>query len=115
MPVLRVEVSAYVRSDPSGIQFDDRNYPGRAGWKEIVVVPHGGAALVSTTSPAQDRTDALRNYPADATSTPPQDTRASFQWSAPVPVHVAGTGPVQGSESIVTAPAPSFSEQQQAK
>lgn len=130
MAVLRVAVSAFLPEAGGSIDYEDLNYPSRTGWKEVVIVPHEGTALASATHGAQDLSHALESYPVDATSAPPQDTKASFQWSgvapaaaairtveksrpagrAPAPLEAASAAPVGTPKS-----GPSFSEQQQSK
>jgi ABC-type nickel/cobalt efflux system permease component RcnA len=115
MPVMRVTIEASLPVRAANIQYEDRNYAGRAGWKEVVIVPHGGATLTASTAGAQDRSNALRNYPADATNAPPQDTIASFKWSEPVQVAKAAAPPKSAAPAPQVAAAPAFSEQQQQK
>ncbi|MER3406322.1 MAG: hypothetical protein C4289_15130, partial [Chloroflexota bacterium] len=50
--------------------YRDDTYPDRLGWKEIVVRADGGSTLVSSTAPAEDRSDELRRYPEDMLSSP---------------------------------------------
>ena len=45
MSVLRVTISASIPSKGGSIAYEDLNYASRAGWKEIVIVPHDGAEL----------------------------------------------------------------------
>jgi hypothetical protein len=54
------------------ITFLDTNFPGRAGWKEIVAGATGGATLLAADVPSHDRSLALTIYPTDAISSPPQ-------------------------------------------
>src|SRR5438270_2452666 len=115
MPVLLVTVEAFAPVHASAIAYEDRNYSARAGWKEVVVVPHGGAFLTATTASAQDRSEALSKYPADAISAPPQDISASFKWSEPVQTAKAAPAPAITPAPAPPAPAPTFSEQQQRK
>ena len=61
------------------VDFEDHNFPDRAGWKEIVV-RRGWAQLVQASHGNVDRTKALTVYPPDPTSAPPQDLRASAEW-----------------------------------
>src|ERR1700691_1372966 len=60
------------------LQYRDDNYPGRAGWKEIVAVNGSGAALVSSSVPTTDRSLELTNYPTDMLHSPPQTLEASL-------------------------------------
>jgi ABC-type nickel/cobalt efflux system permease component RcnA len=115
MLVLRVTIEASLPVRAANVQYEDRNYAGRAGWKEVVIVPRGGARLIASTASIQDRSNALRNYPADATSAPPQETAASFKWSEPVQAVKAAVPATTAAPAPQAAPAPAFSEQQQQK
>ena len=58
------------------LDYRDDNYSQRLGWKEIIVRPRGGVALVDSTVPQQDRSDELRSYPKDLLDSPSNDTEA---------------------------------------
>src|SRR5262245_35887843 len=75
---LRLPVSA------GKLEFEDGNYPDRAGWKEIVISAEKGASIEQATQGDQDRSQALTVYPQDPAVAPPQDLRASVQWSGEV-------------------------------
>ena len=79
----------------------DRNYPERAGWKEVVVVAGPGASIERASQDDKDRSQALSAYPADPTVAPPQDLKASVEWSAADPVVTRQSPP-----KIVPPPAP---------
>ena len=64
------------------VRYRDDNYPERAGWKEIVAVNGSGAALVSSSVPASDRSLELTNYPTDMLHSPPQTLEASLSIKA---------------------------------
>ena len=53
-------------SGTGAVTYEDTNFPGSAGWKEVVV---GNGA---------DRSQELTEYPPDALASPPQDLRASI-------------------------------------
>jgi len=59
------------------IQYADGNYPGHAGWKEIVAAASSGSLVRSTVS-ATDRSGELSNYPTDLLTSPPQVLEASL-------------------------------------
>jgi ABC-type nickel/cobalt efflux system permease component RcnA len=66
----------------AGLEYSDNNYPGHAGWKEIVAV--GPAAnLISSSVPQTDRSAELSNYPTDLLNSPPQDLSAAIQFRYP--------------------------------
>jgi nickel/cobalt exporter len=58
--------------------YRDTNYQGRLGWKEVVVQQAGGAALLTSSAPAQSVTNALRVYPQDMLASPLDVTEARF-------------------------------------
>jgi ABC-type nickel/cobalt efflux system permease component RcnA len=125
MPVLRVTITASLASSSGALAYEDSNYLGRTGWKEIVVAPHDGVSLESSTAPAEDRSHALSAYPADAIAAPPQDLKASFAWAggaqrAVVPAPAPEPPAVATSQPASPQPAPakpglSYSDRQQAK
>ena len=53
------------------LNYVDNNFPGRAGWKEIVVLVRGVSILNSSAS-ATDRSQELTNYSSDVLNSPPQ-------------------------------------------
>jgi nickel/cobalt exporter len=59
------------------LHYVDDNFPGHAGWKEIVALSSEGA-LVRSSVPAVDRSGELSNYPTDLLNSPPQDLEASL-------------------------------------
>ncbi len=58
--------------------YRDGNYPGRLGWKEIVVRADHGAQLAGSTVPATSVSDELRRYPQDMLASPLNVTDANF-------------------------------------
>lgn len=94
-----MRITSYLRLPLRGgqLEFEDRNFEGRAGWKEIVIRAADGAAIEKASHGDQDRSRMLTVYPSDPTVAPPQDLRASVLWSATpatVPLAVQKTGPV---------------------
>lgn len=61
---------------PRTVTWEDRSYPSRTGWKEVVAVGDSGIALQDASVPSTDRSQELRIYPRDVI--PPQDTTARF-------------------------------------
>jgi ABC-type nickel/cobalt efflux system permease component RcnA len=114
MPVLRIVIVADAELKPGAAEYEDRNFEGRAGWKEIVIDHGAGAKLSSATRTSQDLSAGLTRYPADPSVTPPQDVKASVVWSP-----VAQMAPrIPTSAAVPEAPpaqevgAPSFTAQQ---
>jgi len=71
MPVARITADLQVDAAPGAFTYEDRNYQGRSGWKEIV--GPGG----------KSRSAALTAYPQDPILAPPQELKAAFSWTAP--------------------------------
>lgn len=72
--------------------YTDANFPGRAGWKEIVVSSAPGVRRESGEF-SSDRSSHLTDYPTDLVSRPPQDTLANIVFTirpllTAAPVHV---------------------------
>ena len=92
LPILRItakmrlkESSGRLAYQDHSIDYEDHNYEGRAGWKEIVVAAKR-VRLNSSSQSDQDRSSALTAYPPDPMAAPPQDLRAEFQWTVDAPV-----------------------------
>ena len=91
LPIARVTSHIQVPAAGTGgtLEFEDTNYPERAGWKEIVIGGGKGVTLVEASHIDVERTKALTEYPTDPTVAPPQDLRARVEWRvAAVPVEV---------------------------
>jgi len=82
LPILRISAYAQLPVQNGPLHYEDRNYPDRAGWKEIVIRSASGATLQTASQSDQDASDALTHYPADPTIAPPQDLRAELDWTA---------------------------------
>jgi ABC-type nickel/cobalt efflux system permease component RcnA len=77
------------------IHYEDNNYPGHTGWKEIVALASAGSLLHSSV-PATDRSGELSNYPTDLLTSPPQDLEASLVATLPpLQATAAGKQPAQ--------------------
>jgi high-affinity nickel-transport protein len=62
--------------------YSDNNFPGHAGWKEIVATASAGS-LMSSSVPAGDRSQELSNYPMDLLNSPPQALEATLVAALP--------------------------------
>ncbi len=62
--------------------FTDNNYPGHAGWKEIIVAGPPSFSM-ATSAPSRDRSAELSNYPTDMLNSPPQDLSATVRFIIP--------------------------------
>jgi nickel/cobalt exporter len=104
LQVMRLEINLSGGSLTSGAHqgsYRDDNYPGRLGWKEVVVQASGGAQLqqanVSTTSVSEE----LRQYPQDRLTSPLNVTQASFRF-------IPGAATVSGSPAGLRTPIGGF-------
>lgn len=111
LPILRISAYAHLPAQNRPLRYEDRNYPDRAGWKEIVIRSSDGAALTTASQDDRDISDALTHYPADPTIAPPQDVRAELDWMLePPPTSLPQRVP-SGSEKkpiIAAIPQPHF-------
>ena len=95
MQVARITADLQVDAAPGAFTYEDRNYQGRSGWKEIVG-PSG-----------KDRSAALTAYPQDPMAAPPQELKTAFSWTAPAaPPARPVESPVTPAPAAETAPAP---------
>ncbi|HEY4051886.1 MAG TPA: sulfite exporter TauE/SafE family protein [Acidobacteriaceae bacterium] len=80
--VYRAAYPAGAKAQISHLTFEDWNFAGHAGWKEIIVTAPE-EILISSSAPAKDRSAELSNYPTDLLNSPPQDLTASIQFKLP--------------------------------
>lgn len=66
---------------PTQIAYHDRNFPGRIGWKEIVVHAGAAATVRSASVPAKTISEELLAYPKDLLQSPLDVTDARAQLS----------------------------------
>lgn len=96
MKVARIDADLHVDAAGGTLTYEDRNYQGRSGWKEIV--GPGG----------KDRSAALTAYPQDPMLAPPQELKTAFSWIAPV-APAPPQAPVRSATAAaVTAPPNTF-------
>lgn len=76
------------------LQFEDRNFKDRPGWKEIVIRGGAGVSILRASQPAADRSTELTNFPGAT----PNDLRARVEWKP-------GTG-AAGAIMPIEQPAP---------
>jgi ABC-type nickel/cobalt efflux system permease component RcnA len=84
-PRLRIVTSLSMGVAAGDLEYEDRNYPGRAGWKEIVIAAAEGAELTQASAGAEDRSRELTAYPENPTATAPQQLLAKLTWSLESP------------------------------
>jgi nickel/cobalt exporter len=74
------------------LTYRDGNFPGRAGWKEIIAVAASGARISNSSVPEIDRSSQLNDYPTDLLNSPPQELEARVAFiTTAVPASVAST------------------------
>lgn len=87
----RVELPLVATVDaPRRVELRDGTFPGRVGWKSVVVRPGEGTA-VRSSAPSADPTDGLRVYPEDLLGSPADMRSATF-------LVTAGAGTVQAPD-----------------
>jgi nickel/cobalt transporter (NicO) family protein len=108
MHVSRIETALRLDNVQGSLSFEDRNYPDRAGWKEIVIASTSGTPITQASQTGTDRSKALTDYPTDPMLTPPQDLRASIEWHVDTPVIVTKIVPIEqpSAPPIDAAPKP---------
>lgn len=117
-----------VTAAPQKLSYQDNNFPGRAGWKEVVVLGDGIAILDNSAS-GVDRSQELTNYSSDILNSPPQQLSAlvTFRTLPSAPGRIVSTRPIgdpyghpipHGTNAAIRAPSssitPPHSSQQQA-
>lgn len=75
--------------------YQDRNYPGRAGWKEMAVAGGTGIKIVGSMLPL--RGGELRAYPETDLSSPPQVTEARFSFERGMGTNGSSSAPTRPS------------------
>src|ERR1700722_19908335 len=79
----------------ASLQYADNNFPGHAGWKEIVAVAPAGSLISNSSVPQADRSAELTNYPTDLLNSPPQDLSAAVQFRYPGEVTAGPSTPLR--------------------
>ena len=83
LDVLRFEGDLTAEAPDEGeLVYEDSNFEGQIGWREITAVGQDGAALSGSSVPADSVSDALRVYPDDLLSSP-LDVRSATASFAP--------------------------------
>ena len=68
--------------EPHQLFYRDENFPGRAGWKEIIAIAASGSRLIDSSVPTQDRSAQLSDYPTDLLNSPPQAREARLTFAS---------------------------------
>ena len=78
---LQIRLSTGLSAGHHSAHYRDRNFPGRLGWREIVVAASSGATISNSTVPTTSVSNQLRTYPADQLTSPLDVTEASFDFT----------------------------------
>jgi nickel/cobalt exporter len=92
------------------LQYADDNFPGHAGWKEIVAVASPAASFISSSVPQTDRSAGLTNYPTDLLNSPPQQLSAAIQFHYPMALEASHKSPVKAAAVPTRKPSPSHAK-----
>jgi nickel/cobalt transporter (NicO) family protein len=106
LPILRITSRMRIRAKGGRLRYEDHNFEGRAGWKEIVIGATPQVRLESASQTDKDLSHALTSYPPDPLAAPPQDLRAEFVWSVDTPITTlapATPSPVEPAAPLVRA------------
>jgi len=71
-------VAGVADQDSISIDYNDNNFAGRIGWREIVLKAGDGVTLQGSNLPTSDISNELRNYPQDMLQSPIQTSQISF-------------------------------------
>jgi ABC-type nickel/cobalt efflux system permease component RcnA len=87
LPTMKIAVrfTANLGADAAGaervLEYRDDNFPGRAGWKEIVARAEREVNLLESSAPAADRSRELTDYPSNLLDSPPQQLEARIRFA----------------------------------
>ena len=91
LPTLKLGVVYRTPLDPApadtlySLHYRDGNFPGRAGWQEIIARTSSGITLIRSSVPDTDRSRALTDYPTDLLNSPPQVLEAQVLFRQETP------------------------------
>ncbi len=63
------------------LRFEDRNYPDRIGWRELVVSPLAGTSVFNSSAYGSSVTDELKAYPSDMLAAPLDERSVGLSFS----------------------------------
>jgi ABC-type nickel/cobalt efflux system permease component RcnA len=67
-----------VAGQAARLRFEDTNYAGRTGWRELVVAPASGVQIFNSDAYGSAITDELKAYPQDMLAAPLDERTAEF-------------------------------------
>jgi nickel/cobalt exporter len=86
------------------LNYIDNNFPGRAGWKEIVLLSNG-VSILDSSAPSTDRSQELTNYSSDVLNSPPQQLSALVGYNFEQPITQKTDKPPRVRETPSRSPA----------
>lgn len=97
LQVLRLEASFEAPLPSWGrLEFSDRNFPGRLGWREVTAAGEDGVRLLEASVPARSVSGRLTAYPGDLLSSPLRVSEATLGFAAEPGSAGASAAPVVG-------------------
>lgn len=79
--LFRAKLEGASMGEERSLDYRDDNFPGRAGWKEIIAVADAGLKLIHSSVPGTDRSRQLSDYPTDLLNSPPQQLEARINFT----------------------------------
>jgi len=104
--VYRAQLPESCRGTACELTYNDSNFPGRAGWKEIVVSALPGVHRDDGAVLSVDRSSRLTDYPTDLVNSPPQDVTAKIAFTVTAPVLAKRRGGPVESAAPQSVPKP---------
>ncbi len=89
----RASLRGVLSTTNNRLRYQDNNFSGRTGWKEIIATPGTGVTFTHSSVPEIDRSRQLTDYPTDLLNSPPQVLEAHVVFTPAVqPKVIAATG-----------------------
>ncbi len=86
LPILKVKWNLYgdiIQGEGANrIEFENKNFPNRIGWNEIVAAPSTGVNIYDSTAFGNAITEELAAYPQDSLTAPLNERTAEFSFAA---------------------------------
>ena len=108
LPTLRLEAVLAGRVDATSgsLRYEDRNFAGRIGWREITARAAQGVALADASVPASSASRELTAYPVDLLASPLDETVATARFApgtgSNTPAATTATGATVGGAPIAS-------------
>ncbi len=108
LPIMRIEWDLSGDLPNSGanaahqLKFENKNYPERVGWNEIVVARVSGVNVFNSTAFGSGITNELKTYPQESISAPLREKTAEFSFTSnAIPQNAK---PLQNRDGHISAP-----------